>query len=234
MQPIETGSETTNRPTLGVPGRTKHVSLSTLIREIVRVLMSPFAWVNSTFGFCPAASAPVAVAAAATAVASTRARGRVTLREVCTPAASVSGAEVFGKPPDAGSAGGTANEKEAFMATTDIWTYRDTDLTTGNYVGYGVEALDGSIGKIDEATHDVGAQLHRRRHGPVDLRQEGHAPRRRDQPRRPRRREGLREPHEGSDQGRAGVRRRPLSRRHRTAGELGSYYGTGGAGYREW
>jgi hypothetical protein len=49
------------------------------------------------------------------------------------------------------------------MATNDIWTYRDTsalsaDLGRGvDITGYGVEALDGSIGKIDEATYDVGA-----------------------------------------------------------------------------
>jgi len=42
------------------------------------------------------------------------------------------------------------------MATTDLWTYTaaavvvDTDLT-----GFSVEALDGKIGKVDEATNDV-------------------------------------------------------------------------------
>jgi hypothetical protein len=38
---------------------------------------------------------------------------------------------------------------------TDLWTFPDTvgrlDLT-----GFDVEATDGSIGKVDEATHDVG------------------------------------------------------------------------------
>src|ERR687887_1081269 len=41
------------------------------------------------------------------------------------------------------------------MATLDIWTYRsratDMDLT-----GFTVEAIDGDIGKVDEATYDVG------------------------------------------------------------------------------
>ena len=41
------------------------------------------------------------------------------------------------------------------MATLDIWTYRsqttETDLT-----GFTVEAIDGDIGKVDEATYDVG------------------------------------------------------------------------------
>jgi hypothetical protein len=43
---------------------------------------------------------------------------------------------------------------------TDVWTYRDesgvgavdTDVT-----GFEVEALDGSIGKVDEATNETGA-----------------------------------------------------------------------------
>jgi hypothetical protein len=45
----------------------------------------------------------------------------------------------------------------------DIWTYRGAsdlgvDVTRGvNISGFGVEAIDGSIGKIDEATYDVGS-----------------------------------------------------------------------------
>ena len=44
----------------------------------------------------------------------------------------------------------------------DIWTFRSgtdlgADVTRGvDVTGCGVEALDGSIGKIDEATYDVG------------------------------------------------------------------------------
>jgi hypothetical protein len=45
--------------------------------------------------------------------------------------------------------------------TTDLWTYDQTALGVGvdkaNVVGYGVEALDGSIGKVDEATYDAGS-----------------------------------------------------------------------------
>ena len=45
--------------------------------------------------------------------------------------------------------------------TTDMWTYREgvvaPDVSTRNVVGYGVEATDGSIGKVDEATYDVGS-----------------------------------------------------------------------------
>jgi hypothetical protein len=43
---------------------------------------------------------------------------------------------------------------------TDLWTYRDTYFTSANdAVGYGVEAIDGSIGKIDEATLDAGSSF---------------------------------------------------------------------------
>jgi hypothetical protein len=45
----------------------------------------------------------------------------------------------------------------------DVWTYRDkSDLgsnvtdTHADLSGFRVEALDGSIGKVDEATYDVG------------------------------------------------------------------------------
>ena len=49
------------------------------------------------------------------------------------------------------------------MQNTDIWSYRDrktgdADMTTSqDLTGFEVEALDGSIGKIDEATYDVGS-----------------------------------------------------------------------------
>jgi hypothetical protein len=44
------------------------------------------------------------------------------------------------------------------MATgIDIWTYREQQWMTSNLTGFGVEAIDGSIGKIDEASYDVGA-----------------------------------------------------------------------------
>ena len=45
--------------------------------------------------------------------------------------------------------------------TTDLWTYDETALGVGidrgEVVGYEVEAVDGSIGKVDEATYDAGA-----------------------------------------------------------------------------
>jgi hypothetical protein len=52
---------------------------------------------------------------------------------------------------------------ERSYTTTDPWTYRDAD-TLGvdtrkgtDFIGFDVEATDGGIGKIDEATYDVGA-----------------------------------------------------------------------------
>jgi hypothetical protein len=44
----------------------------------------------------------------------------------------------------------------------DPWTYRrDVEVSAGqrNLVGFDVEATDGSIGKIDEATYDVGSSF---------------------------------------------------------------------------
>src|SRR5215217_2761492 len=49
--------------------------------------------------------------------------------------------------------------------TTEPWTYRDVDtlgvdMTRGvDLVGFEIEATDGSIGKIDEATYDVGSSF---------------------------------------------------------------------------
>ncbi|HEY1365541.1 MAG TPA: hypothetical protein VGF23_00425 [Gaiellaceae bacterium] len=43
------------------------------------------------------------------------------------------------------------------MTILEIWTYRDTAWSDMDIVGYKVEALDGGIGKVDEATNDAGA-----------------------------------------------------------------------------
>lgn len=46
-------------------------------------------------------------------------------------------------------------------SSMDMWTYPEsvlgTDVSPRKVVGYGVEATDGSIGKIDDATYEVGA-----------------------------------------------------------------------------
>jgi hypothetical protein len=49
------------------------------------------------------------------------------------------------------------------VTSTDIWTYREAgvlgvDVGAGvDMTGYSVEAIDGGIGKVDEATYDVGS-----------------------------------------------------------------------------
>jgi hypothetical protein len=49
------------------------------------------------------------------------------------------------------------------MTGMDIWTYREAgalgvDMGRGlDVVGYSVEAIDGGIGKVDEASYDVGS-----------------------------------------------------------------------------
>lgn len=42
------------------------------------------------------------------------------------------------------------------MTAADLWTYRDSTIATTDLAGYEVEAIDGSIGKIDEATNETG------------------------------------------------------------------------------
>ena len=44
------------------------------------------------------------------------------------------------------------------MATVEIWTYRE-QAPAVDISGYEVEALDGSIGKVDEASNQVGASF---------------------------------------------------------------------------
>jgi hypothetical protein len=41
----------------------------------------------------------------------------------------------------------------------ELWTYGETIRTGGDLSGYHVEATDGGIGKIDEATYDAGASF---------------------------------------------------------------------------
>jgi hypothetical protein len=51
--------------------------------------------------------------------------------------------------------------ERGYQTTTDPWTYRDAttlgaDVSRGmDLVGFSVEATDGGIGKIDEATYDT-------------------------------------------------------------------------------
>ena len=43
------------------------------------------------------------------------------------------------------------------MATAGIWTYREETWGATDLTGYSVEATDGGIGKVDEATNEVGS-----------------------------------------------------------------------------
>ena len=49
------------------------------------------------------------------------------------------------------------------MATTDLWTFTvatpQVDLTSIDLSGFSVEARDGGIGKVDEATHEAGGSF---------------------------------------------------------------------------
>ena len=45
------------------------------------------------------------------------------------------------------------------MATTDLWTYRDSGVGQTDITGFKVEAIDGDIGKVDKATNDVGGSF---------------------------------------------------------------------------
>jgi hypothetical protein len=46
---------------------------------------------------------------------------------------------------------------EMSTPTTGVWTYREMAWTQADLSGYKVEAKDGSIGKIDEASNEVGS-----------------------------------------------------------------------------
>lgn len=122
------------------------------------------------------------------------------------------------------------------MTTTDVWTYRETivgGLGTKDIVGFKVEALDGSIGKIDDATYDAGSAYIVVDTGPwifgkkvmlpagvissVDTNDEKvFVNRTQDQ---------IKSAPEFDDS---------LSRDEAYRGRLGTYYGPGGAGYRDW
>ena len=41
----------------------------------------------------------------------------------------------------------------------DVWTFREQSLAAAGLVGFDVEATDGGIGKVDEATDEVGRSL---------------------------------------------------------------------------
>jgi hypothetical protein len=54
------------------------------------------------------------------------------------------------------SPGGSKGGFLVTRSSQELWSYRDTSLTQRNLSGLSVEAIDGSIGKVDDATNDVG------------------------------------------------------------------------------
>ena len=42
------------------------------------------------------------------------------------------------------------------MSTSDMWVYREQRFASLDISGFGVEAIDGSIGKVDDASNEVG------------------------------------------------------------------------------
>ena len=120
---------------------------------------------------------------------------------------------------------------------TDVWTYRDTALgttTSGtDVIGYGVEALDGSIGKIDEATYDAGAAYIVVDTGPWIFGKKVMLPagviRSADHEEEKvfvnRTKDQIKDAPEFDDS---------LVDAQAYRGRLGSYYGHGGPGYRDW
>jgi hypothetical protein len=45
------------------------------------------------------------------------------------------------------------------MATAEIWAYREQAMGTADLMGYRVEAIDAKIGKIDDSSNDAGASF---------------------------------------------------------------------------
>jgi hypothetical protein len=122
-------------------------------------------------------------------------------------------------------------------STIDVWTYREgiiaPDVAPGNVVGYHVEAQDGSIGKVDEATFDVGSAYLVVDTGPWIFGKKVMLPasiiRDIDHDEEKifvdRTKEQIKNAPELDDDA--------LSRDEEYRGRLGSYYGPGGAGYYE-
>ena len=126
------------------------------------------------------------------------------------------------------------------MQVTDVWIYRDKsqlgyDPTSGRDVtGFGVEALDGSIGKVDSSTNDVGDSFMIVDTGPWIFGKKVMLPagtiQRIDEDDEKvwvnRTKDQIKNAPEYDDEVSSG----DAARRN----EIGSYYGAGGPGYRDW
>ena len=97
--------------------------------------------------------------------------------------------------------------------TTDVWVYSGTGWGDAlDITGYKVEALDGSIGKVDRATYQTNGSYIVVDTGPWIFGKKVVLPAGVLRQHRPRRGDGVRPPHEGRDQGLAGIRRHSLRR----------------------
>ena len=121
--------------------------------------------------------------------------------------------------------------------THEMYTYRDASLgeriAPTDVVGFGVEALDGSIGKVDEATFDIGGGTFVVDTGPWIFGKKVMLP------------AGVIREVDHDDEkifvnrNKDEIKDAPefnetLSEDEAYRGELGSYYGEGGRGYRSW
>ena len=121
--------------------------------------------------------------------------------------------------------------------TLDVYTYRDASLgeriAPTDVVDYGVEAIDGSIGKVDEATFDIGGGHVVVDTGPWIFGKKVMLP------------AGIIRDVDHDDEKifvnrtKDEIKNAPefdesLMQDESYRGELGSYYGEGGRGYRSW
>ena len=119
------------------------------------------------------------------------------------------------------------------MATVDMWTYREQAMNSSSLIGYQVEAVDGSIGKIDEASNDVGASYVVVDTGPWIFGKKVMLPAGTIKMVDPNEEKVM--VNRTKDQIKNSPEFDPDTYRDDTyRGEIGTYYGPGGTGWRDW
>ena len=121
---------------------------------------------------------------------------------------------------------------------SEVWTYRETmrlgtGIASADIVGYEIEAIDGSIGKIDDATYEAGASYIVVDTGPWIFGKKVMLPagvvRDIDEANEKvfvnRTKDQIKDAPEYDDS---------LAEDEAYRNRLGSYYGVGGPGYRDW
>ena len=122
---------------------------------------------------------------------------------------------------------------------TDIWSDRQgtllgDDINPAGLIGYSVEALDGSIGKVDDATFDEGSSLLVIDTGRLDLRKKVMLPAGVVQ-----RVDRNTTSASTSTAAKKQIKNAPEYEDHHRDNDaylsgLGAYYGPGGLGYQDW